>query len=637
MAGKVFINYRREDAPDSAGRLYDRLETEFPSEDLFMDVEGQIKPGGDAVEAVNAQVAGFDVVLVVIGSQWANLLTTRQGSPDHIVVIEIRAALDQGKRVIPVLVGGADMPRGDALPEQIGALAWRNAVSLRSERFRSDCQGLITALKENLAAAAQERSAQTETERKSAESARREAEAQAAARARAVEERGRAEAAAGLSGAEVRKAEELANWEFIKDRNDIQGLRDHLARFPSGTTERYAIANLDRLAWAGLGPTPAIVQLRAYLDEFPKGENASVAQARIAELEREALEAKAAEEPHAKETKAWGAVAASTDKAEIGSLLKDRPNGQHANGARARIAELLRRPAKLWHGVLLGASATIAILVLAVCGWWRYEEWLSSDPSLKLLTKYAEQALKASDTFAECATCPTMVVVPAGDFVMGSPESEIGRDKNESPQHQVTIAKPFAVSKFEVTIGQWDACVNAGACRRIEVILPDKGRPMEEVSWYDAKGYAKWLSNKTGKSYRLLTEAEWEYAARGGTASSYFWGNEVGDGHTNCDGCGSQWDKRSAPVGSFRANTLGLHDMLGSVREWVEDCYHMTYQSAPTDGSAWVEDDCRLRVVRGGDYVSKPNKVRSASRELATAFDAVNVFKGFRVARTLAP
>ena len=281
MAGKIFINYRRNDDPGFTQALYQRLEDDFASEDLFMDVEGQIKPGDDFVEVLSGRVSAADVMLVVIGPRWADLFAAYQGGRDDFVAIEIKAALDQGKRVIPVLVRGAELPRADALPEGIRSLVRRNAVGLRPERFRSDCQGLVTALKESLAGAEQERAARTEAERRAAEAVRLEAEAQAAARAKAAEERGREQAAAGLTAEQIRKAEELASWEFVKDRNDVQDLRDHLARFAGGTAERYALAKLDGLVWAGLGSAPTIEQLRAYLEEFPRGANAKTAQARI--------------------------------------------------------------------------------------------------------------------------------------------------------------------------------------------------------------------------------------------------------------------------------------------------------------------------------------------------------------------
>ena len=155
MAGKIFINYRRNDDPGFTQALYQRLEDDFASEDLFMDVEGQIKPGDDFVEVLSGRVSAADVMLVVIGPRWADLFAAYQGGRDDFVAIEIKAALDQGKRVIPVLVRGAELPRADALPEGIRSLVRRNTVGLRPERFRSDCQGLVTALKESLAGAEQ--------------------------------------------------------------------------------------------------------------------------------------------------------------------------------------------------------------------------------------------------------------------------------------------------------------------------------------------------------------------------------------------------------------------------------------------------------------------------------------------------
>jgi hypothetical protein len=151
MAGKIFINYRRGDDAGFTQALYLRLESEFAGGDLFMDVEGHIKPGDDFVEILNAQVAASDVVLAVIGPRWAELLAVRRDDPDDFLAIEIKAAFDQRKRVIPVLVGGASMPRADSLPEAIRPLARRNAVGLRPERFEADCQGLVAALKESLA------------------------------------------------------------------------------------------------------------------------------------------------------------------------------------------------------------------------------------------------------------------------------------------------------------------------------------------------------------------------------------------------------------------------------------------------------------------------------------------------------
>jgi formylglycine-generating enzyme required for sulfatase activity len=257
------------------------------------------------------------------------------------------------------------------------------------------------------------------------------------------------------------------------------------------------------------------------------------------------------------------------------------------------------------------------------------------------LSPMQEKGLKPTDTFKECANCPEMMVVPAGSFTMGSPTSEPGRSADEGPQHTVTIARPFAVGRFEVTFDEWDACAADGGCNGYKP--SDEGwgrgrRPVINVSWDDAEAYVAWLSKKTGKSYRLLSGAEYEYATRAGTQTAYPWGNAVGTNNANCHACGSQWDaKQTAPVGSFAANGFGLYDMVGNVREWTEDCYHDSYSGAPTDGSAWIEGgNCYDRVVRGGSFLLAPAFLRSASRYWFTT-DYRLRYLGFRVARTLAP
>jgi formylglycine-generating enzyme required for sulfatase activity len=255
-----------------------------------------------------------------------------------------------------------------------------------------------------------------------------------------------------------------------------------------------------------------------------------------------------------------------------------------------------------------------------------------------VLTAAREQALKPGDSFKECADeCPEMIVVPAGTFTMGSPESEKGRDKDEGPQHQVTIAKPFAVSKFDVTFAEWDACADHGDC---DAHVDEHGwgggpRPVMNVTLDDAKHYAAWLSLMTGRNYRLLSEAEWEWVARARTKTAYYWGEDIGKGNANCEGCSSEWDgKQTSPVGSFSANPFGVYDMAGNVAQWVQDCYHDSYTGAPTDGSAWVSGDCSFWVIRGGSFIDKPQLVRSAARPAITSTNR-GLGVGFRVARTL--
>jgi formylglycine-generating enzyme required for sulfatase activity len=241
--------------------------------------------------------------------------------------------------------------------------------------------------------------------------------------------------------------------------------------------------------------------------------------------------------------------------------------------------------------------------------------------------------------FTDCEQgCPVMVVLPAGKLTMGSPARELGRDSDEGPQREVTIAKPFAVSKYEVTFAEWDACVEASACPRAEAVWGHGPMPVIYASWNDAKRYVSWLSRSTGKEYRLLSEAEWEYAARAGTQTRFSWGDEPGKSNANCRGCGSEWDgKQTAPAGSFAPNAFGLYDMNGNVWEWVEDTWHDSYKGAPTDGSAWTEGgDPRSRVKRGGSWDEGPHALRVANRSRNSP-GYVEIDVGFRVARTLPP
>ena len=238
--------------------------------------------------------------------------------------------------------------------------------------------------------------------------------------------------------------------------------------------------------------------------------------------------------------------------------------------------------------------------------------------------------------FRDCPECPEMVVVPAGRFQMGSTSG----DSDERPVHPVTIARPFAVGVYEVTFGEWDACVSGDGCGGY---WPhDEGwgrgkRPVLNVSWNDAQAYVRWLSRETGEAYRLLSEAEWEYVARAGTTTRYWWGNDIGRSRASCRGCGSRWDgKQTAPVGSFLASPFGLYDVHGNVWEWVEDCWNVSYAGAPRDGSAWTSGDCGQRVLRGASWNGYPRYLRSANR-LRNTTDYRYYFFGFRVARTLTP
>ena len=285
----------------------------------------------------------------------------------------------------------------------------------------------------------------------------------------------------------------------------------------------------------------------------------------------------------------------------------------------------------------------------------------------------ARNAGAVGSVFRDCADCPEMVIVPAGRFVMGTAESDPIRDKDEGPQREVTFASAFAVSKFEVTRGQFRQFVSETgyeALRNCTVFsgarterVESKGwedtnfpqtdaHPVSCVSWLDAKAYIAWIAAKTGKPYRLLSEAEWEYAAKAGSTTRYPFGDDANAGcaHGNVADesareagglatwtyvqCRDGFGIATSPVGTFKPNAFGLYDTHGSLWEWVEDCRNDSYQNAPVDGSAWVTGDCTARVDRGGAFYSNQRTNRPSERAFFPhALNSVNV--GFRLARNL--
>ncbi len=259
-------------------------------------------------------------------------------------------------------------------------------------------------------------------------------------------------------------------------------------------------------------------------------------------------------------------------------------------------------------------------------------------PEPKPVEKPAPQptpAFKPGTVIEDCAGCPEMVVVPAGRFRMGD-LSGAGYD-NEKPVLEVTIPRAFAIATTEVTLAQW-AIVMGG---KVKAGI-DPQEPITRVSWQDARLFARRLSARTAKRYRLASEAEWEYVARAGTPTPYWWGKAAGRDHANygtegcCGGMTSGKDEwmRAAPVGSFAANGFGVHDMLGNVSEWTLDCYHPSHEDASTDGSPRRSDDCVERVVRGGAWNLPPRALRAAARA-ATRIEVRSDELGFRVVREL--
>jgi formylglycine-generating enzyme required for sulfatase activity len=264
-------------------------------------------------------------------------------------------------------------------------------------------------------------------------------------------------------------------------------------------------------------------------------------------------------------------------------------------------------------------------------------------PTITTLSPERERTLKPKDSFKECSACPEMVVVPSGTFVMGSSDSERLRVKDEGPQHTVTIKQPFAVGKFAITFDEWDACADDGGCNGYH---PDQswGRdrmPVINVNRSEAKAYVAWLSRKTGKLYRLLSESEREYVARAGTMTPFWFGASISLDQANYGGADAYsrsilaFRKQTVPVDSFQPNPWGLYQVHGNVREWTEDCYNASYRGAPDDGSPWSSGNCDRRVLRNGSWVNMASLQRAAFRGTIGNNDIHSDTIGFRVARTL--
>jgi formylglycine-generating enzyme required for sulfatase activity len=337
---------------------------------------------------------------------------------------------------------------------------------------------------------------------------------------------------------------------------------------------------------------------------------------------------------------AWAVTQHTTSTAVLEEFIRRFGDSFYATLARARLEELKKSQVAVVAppmppAVPPGAGATPAVGV--------YPEAPKPGPGVTPLSVERERALRPKDTFKECDGCPEMIVVPSGQFTMGSPAFEHERSADEGPQHVVTIGMRFAVGKFAVTFDEWDACVADGGCEGYRPADQGWGRgrrPVINVSWDDAQAYLAWVSRRTGKTYRLLSEAEREYVARGDTTTPFWWGSSINPSQANYDGTifGTkvEYRKRTLPVDSFAPNSFGLYQVHGNVWEWTQDCWNGNYNGAPTDGKPWTTGDCSRRVLRGGSWFSLPRLLRAANR---FGNSAANRFGGlgFRLARTLTP
>ena len=378
--------------------------------------------------------------------------------------------------------------------------------------------------------------------------------------------------------------------------------------------------------WSIIKNSQNAADFEAYLDVFPKGLFAAEAKKRLSDLRGNAPK------------KTPRKQAAPQEKAEKIELIWKRFEAVSSLKLRAKPDTKAKVVGTLDRGKEILVVGRVAgsdwYKVSLKAGKFAYaaRTLLRNTPAAAQKSPPRKAPVAAADTFRDCPECPEMVRIAAGQFKMGSSTG----DSSERPVRTVRILKPFAIGKYEITIAQWQACVKGGGC----TYTPSLGKakpndPVRKLSWSDVKRYVGWLGKKTGQRYRLPTEAEWEYAARAGSNSLYWWGDRMAPGLADCKKCDPSWNRKlPQSVGRDKANPFGLHGVAGGVWEWTADCWHNNYAAAPSDGRAWDAADCRGRVLRGGSWRNDATYARAASR-LRYDFDVRYSTNGFRVARDL--
>ena len=433
-------------------------------------------------------------------------------------------------------------------------------------------------------------------------------------------------------------------WVKALEIDTVKGYRDYLEAFPNGRHKEDAIRlinEFDNEAWATAQERDTIQGYEDYIEAWPDGLHVAEAQKRIAEIKAaEEARRKNAEEAARQEAAAWQAAAQANTIPAYEGYLSKFPAGKNAAEAQSRIDRL--RASEADEAAWAAANATKTADA--------YQQYLTSFPQ----GKYVPEAIKRLEdlrpspgkTFQDCATCPTMVTLATGTVNLGAGPDDGEAKPNEKPARPVTFSKPFSIGVTEVTFSQYEACVSAGACGAVP---GDNGwgrgnRPVINVSWSDAVAYAEWLSQTTGKPYSLPSDAEWEYAARGGEKSVYPGGSPkavcaFANGASKESGlpwanqaCTDLAADRTLPVGSLSKNKFGIQDMIGNVSEWVLDCNTLNLRDAPVDGSADARGSCSQRIVRGGSWFSGADGLRYSTRVVQRRGDT-NDFTGFRVVR----
>ena len=593
MAGKIFVNYRRDDSASQALNVAQYLEREFGGSNVFLDID-RMRAGQKFPKVLEERLSVSKVMLVIIGPAWLTVTNDagqrRLDDPEDWVRLEIGSALARGIAIIPVLVSGASLPKRADLPDDLKPLVEHHVATVTTNGFRNEMAGLARDIRELLGG------------------------------------RRRWPLAAAAAGVVV-----AAGLAMYAGLIPLSGLASLTGSDPAHRTpEQTATAKR-----AGSDPSSESATAANTIED-----NRKIAAA-AAEKERQRLATLAADEERKRQTdeaaerqriaaakaEAEAAAKADENRKQAEAAAKEKTEREAADKAAKEKAERDAANAEKQRVAMLAAEDE------------------------KKRAEAAEAARKAAavpeigKSFRDCPECPEMVVVPAGEFTMGSPESEESREKDEGPQRTVKIAKPFGVGKYEVTFTEWDACVSAGSCKQKPETDWGRGRqPVMRVSWDEiTREYLPWLSKKSGKTYRLLTEAEWEYAARAGTTTPFSTGKTITPDQANFNGnytyggsANGQYRQKTVEAGSFKPNAFGLYDMHGNVWEWVEDCNKDSYQGTATDGSAVTSGDCGRRVLRGGSWSYYPRVLRSAVR-FEGPTGGRNIAVGFRVGRTLTP
>jgi formylglycine-generating enzyme required for sulfatase activity len=426
----------------------------------------------------------------------------------------------------------------------------------------------------------------------------------------------------------VRRGIRLSDQEAPQARLDNPPARGSETAQASGPSSEFETA-----LWNVIQESKNPADFEAYLEVFPSGQYAAQARQRIA-----VLRAPAAPNPAPKAPPAAPKIEALQGDYEliVPANIRKSPDIGAPVLARAEKGTRLEVTGRVaganWYQVKTarGETAYVASNLLR-------EAPKAAPPKPQVAVApprlpSSPPSTGSGDSFRDCPNCPEMVRLPAGTYRMGNDKGDI----SERPAHSVRIAQPFAIGKYEVTIAEWKACADAGGCSYTPRIkgAPDSS-PVHKLSWKDIQEYLAWLKKTTGKAYRLPSEAEWEYAARGGTGSRFWWGERMAAGMADCKDCGGSWNYGfPAPANSSKPNPFGLYGMSGGVWEWTDDCWRADHDNAPSDGKASSKGDCGARALRGGAWRNDQGYVHMSSR-LRYDFNVRYSTNGFRVVRDL--